>query len=82
MTAAAPSPTHCQMPMGEMPSGVPLFFDGIIGQVCCDPNSNTHDCSHFPHDWDLGQEGRLMSERWLLVDEVAAFSGSILKGSP
>lgn len=52
-------------------SGLPLLFDGIIGEVEYESKSDTHDDNHFPREWDVGQAGELMSERWLLVDEIA-----------
>jgi hypothetical protein len=57
-------------------SGLPLLFDGIFGQVEYDSTSNTHDSSHIPRDWDVGQAGELMSERWLSVDGIAALAFS------
>jgi hypothetical protein len=62
-----------------MRSGLPLLFDGIIGQVEYDSMSNTHDSSHFPRNWEVGQEGKLMNERLLSVDEIAAHLGAKLK---
>jgi len=61
--------------MVETPSGFPLLFDGLIRRVRYDSTSNTHDSSHFPNDWDMGQEGKLMSERWLFADKIGARIG-------
>ena len=58
--------------MVGMRSELPLLFDGIIGKVGYDSTSNTDDHNHFPRELNVGQEGRLMSERWLSVDEIAA----------
>ncbi len=60
---------------GGMRSGLPLLFDGIIGQVEYDSISNTDDSTHFPRNWEVGQAGELMSKRWLSVDEIAAHLG-------
>ena len=60
---------------GGMRSGLPLVFDGIIAQVEYDSISNTDDSTHFPRNWDVGQAGELMNERWLSVDEIAAHLG-------
>ena len=60
---------------GGMRSGLPLLFDGIIGEVGYDSTSNTHDHNHFPKEWNLGHSGELMSEHWLSVDEIAAQLG-------
>ncbi len=56
-------------------SGLALLFDGIIGQVEYDSMSTAHDSSHFPRNWDVGQEGELMSEHWLFVDKIGAHLG-------
>lgn len=42
---------------GGMRSGLPLLFDGIIGQVEYDSTSNTHDHNHFPKESNLGHSG-------------------------
>lgn len=56
-------------------SGLPLLFDGIIGEVGYDCTSNTHDHNYFPKEWNVAHSGELMSERWLSVDEIAAHLG-------
>ncbi len=80
MIAASPCSTRCRMQTVECAprSGLPLLFDGIIGQVEYDSMSNTHDSSHFPRNWEVGQEGKLMNERLLSVDEIAAHLGANL----
>ena len=77
MIATPPYSTRCQMLMVECAprSGLPLLFDGIIGQVEYDSMSNTHDCSHFPRDRDVGLEDNLMCKCWLSVDEITGHLG-------
>ncbi len=88
MIATPPCSTRCQMLMVECAprSGLPLLFDGIIGQVEYDSTSNTHDHNHFHSEWNVWRAGRLMSERWLSMDEIAAHLGvnpdTISKGVP